>query len=169
MLITSLTRQHHGERLRVCQPGNDRGIILHQNVIAVSVAPRWVDMILSGRKTVELRRRGPGPECTGSRMLIYATRPRSALVATCTIAEVSVESPEHLWVETGRESGCTRDEFFAYFAYASRGTALRLEDIASIKGIPLYDLIHRFGWRPPVSWCWIARGSKLLNVVEKSK
>jgi predicted transcriptional regulator len=102
-------------------------------------------------------------------MLIYATRPRSALVAACRIAEIKVGSPECLWAQTRQDAGCTEDEFFKYFADVSSGTALKLSDVSSIENIPLCELRRRFQWRPPISWCGVPSDSKLLAILEQGR
>lgn len=129
--------------------------------IAVSIAPRWVTMIMTGRKSVELRRRGPTTSCIGSHMLIYATRPRSAIVARCRIIDVTIDSPINLWKKLGERSGCSRAEFLDYFADLVVGTAIHLGQISSVEAVGLDELRSEFGWHPPVSWCRIDEESKL--------
>jgi predicted transcriptional regulator len=132
------------------------------NVIAISVAPRWVELILKGHKTVELRRRGPGRDTVGARMLIYATRPWSALVATCIISKIRISTPKELWTEVGSACGCSHQEFFDYFADLSQATAVEIRGIRELKAIGLDTLARQYDWRPPVSWCRVPTTSKLL-------
>jgi predicted transcriptional regulator len=123
------------------------------DVIAVSIAPHWVEMILDKRQTFELRRRGPGPKYVGARMLIYATRPLSALVAVCVIKKIKVATSECLWTEVGEKTGCTWPQFQAYFSGRSQGVAIEMTDVRKLEAVPLKRLMDEFNWRPPVSWC----------------
>jgi|SRR5271170_4869192 predicted transcriptional regulator len=131
--------------------------------IAFSIAPQWVQMILEGRKAVELRRRGPGVEHIGATALIYATRPWSAVVATGLIRNIRMKPPKALWMELGEQTGCTWAEFSDYFVGVSRGAAIELGKIHRIKELPLHRLKEEFGWRPPISWCRVSRTSKLAS------
>jgi predicted transcriptional regulator len=136
------------------------------NTIALSIAPRWVEMILDKRKTFELRRRGPSPRYVGARMLIYATKPWSSLVAICVVKEIRISSPKSLWAEVGEKTGCTFAQFQAYFTGTLQGVAIEMNDVRRIEVVPLASLTNEFNWRPPVSWCRVPEASKLISILE---
>jgi predicted transcriptional regulator len=120
--------------------------------IVLSVAPRWINLLLSGQKTIELRRRGPPDVYARSRILLYATKPVSAIVATCEADGIIRSSPNELWDSLGRESGCSEAEFFEYFSGLSLGSAIRIVNVKKIPAVHLQTLKTRCGWHPPVAW-----------------
>ncbi|GGF28860.1 hypothetical protein GCM10011611_38680 [Aliidongia dinghuensis] len=88
--------------------------------ILISVHPRHVDSMLSGRKTVELRRR-PLKLSAGCRVWIYCTLPRGSVEAIGVVAEVVAAAPSVIWRDYGEQCGITKAEFDAY--YEGAGTA----------------------------------------------
>ena len=75
-------------------------------MLLLSIHPRYADLILSGEKTVELRRRRPriksGPG------LIYATSPRMELVAMFRIEGVISVPLVLLWQAVRDAAGVTQ-------------------------------------------------------------
>ena len=132
-------------------------------LIVMSIKPNWVDKIVRLKKRVELRRRGPSIKHLGSQLYIYATSPKSSIVARCVIAGISTGAPETLWHQIGAGSGCTRTEFFDYFRNAPSGTALHLESVKELEEVPLSRLRAQFSWHPPISWCQILNDSELAR------
>ena len=61
--------------------------------ILMSVKPPYVDMLISGCKTVELRKRAVRAPA-GARIRIYATSPRRQVVASARLQAVASEAPD---------------------------------------------------------------------------
>jgi predicted transcriptional regulator len=57
-------------------------------VFVLSIRPTYVERILDGRKTIELRRRFPTSAACGSSVLVYSTSPVQSLVATASLESV---------------------------------------------------------------------------------
>lgn len=119
------------------------------NEAIISIRPNFADAILSGSKTVELRRRIPAIE-VGTRLWIYATRPVAAVLGSVRVELIIRGSPEEVWKKGGKESGLDRPTFDAYFdgsneavglvlADAHRGTPISIEELRTI----------RLGFHPP--------------------
>jgi predicted transcriptional regulator len=99
-------------------------------MLLVSIRPKYVDLILSGQKTVELRRRGP--RLNSGSALIYATSPQMEIVATFQVASI-VRAPLGLLWESVRDvAGVTLSEFEAYFAGLECGIAIRIADVTKL-------------------------------------
>jgi predicted transcriptional regulator len=133
------------------------------SVIVMSIKPKWVEMILRVNKSVELRRRGPSKKFIGTHAYIYATSPKSCIVARCVIADITIDTPERLWQQVGTVSGCTQSEFSDYFKNAAMGTALHLASVEELDEIPLNVLKGQFSWHPPMSWCQVRDDSELIS------
>ena len=126
-------------------------------VLLISIKPRYVEKILSGEKSVELRRRKPR-SLPGDWLAIYETAPTMALVAVTQITEVRINSPQCLWRSIGPVSGITKDEFDEYFAGTDRAVGIVIKSTLELaKPIPLADL--RRAWprfHPPQGFIYLS-------------
>lgn len=122
----------------------------------LSLKPRFAEMILSGRKTVELRRVRPKiGESTVA--VFYATSPAQLIVGTSRIEGVETDPPAEVWRRFGPACGLTRKEFDAYFAGAETAVAIRLAEPHRLgEGIPLAEFRQRWhGFEPPQSFRYL--------------
>jgi len=83
--------------------------------ILISVHPRHVDSMISGQKTVELRRR-PLKLSSGCRVWIYCTLPRGSVEAVGIVADVVAANPPEIWRTYGNHCGITKAEFDTYYS-----------------------------------------------------
>ena len=67
----------------------------------ISLKPQYAELILSGKKTVELRNRIVRME-PGTVIWIYATRPFGGIVALAELDSVVHDTPAGIWVRYGR-------------------------------------------------------------------
>jgi predicted transcriptional regulator len=95
--------------------------------------------IVSGLKTVELRRRFISLPL-GSRLWIYSTLPVGALVATATIIAIDHDEPRQLWARYQTEAAVSKKLFFEYFSDCELGCAIQLEGIEPISPVPLESI-----------------------------
>lgn len=95
--------------------------------------------ILSGNKTVELRRRFPHMPA-GSRLWIYETMPTGAVVGVATITGMEAGTAEALWERHGKAIGVARKEFMAYLDGCAKASAISLADARAIAPIALSTL-----------------------------
>ncbi len=121
--------------------------------ILISIKPKYLDLILSGRKTVELRKKSTGiPQ--GTRLLLYASSPRCALIGEARVSFREELTIAELWAKHGVAAAVRRDELQAYYAGADRGVVLGLADVRHFPtGVPLSSLREAGeGFRPPQSY-----------------
>ena len=136
-------------------------------MMILSLKPRFADAILSGVKTVELRRTEPKIRVP-TRALIYATTPVRALLGTCIVTTVSSDDLAALWQKYGSNTGLRHPEFLHYFDGVDAGTALTLASASRFREpIPLGDLRSKpWGFRPPQSFAYVdaETGNQLLQM-----
>ena len=125
-------------------------------MVVLSLKPRFAEAILSGVKTVELRRTTP-KIVVPTLALLYATTPVRALLGTCIITDVRSADLAALWREYGSRSDLGQHEFQQYFDDVDVGTALVLAQPQELnRRVPLQDLrARRRGFRPPQSFAYI--------------
>ena len=136
-------------------------------MIVLSLKPRFAEAILTGDKTVELRRAEP-KIVVPTRALLYATTPVRALLGTCIITSVKSAELAVLWREYGSRTALLDQEFQQYFEGVDVGTALTLtRPQAFSRQIALQDLRAKPGsFRPPQSFAYVdtKTGDRLLRM-----
>lgn len=123
------------------------------DLMILSIHPRHVSSILTGKKTVELRRTRPNVT-SGQPIVIYSTNPESALVAVGTVEQVEVSSPSSLRrAALLRAAQISGQEYDAYFAGSQKAVALHLGNVAPLQNrVALSHLRQRRRYTPPQTW-----------------
>jgi len=118
--------------------------------ILISLHPEHTQSVLSGRKTVELRRRQLRVE-PGTRIWIYTKRPRACIEAVAVLGAVHEDTHDELWRRFGTQVAISRSAFDAYLAGTERGYALEFASVSALSvAIDLDEMrssVHCF--RPP--------------------
>jgi predicted transcriptional regulator len=130
--------------------------------LVLSIKPRYADLIETGRKRVEFRRRFPA-DVTRARALLYVSSPVQAIRLACVICEVHRAQPHDLWRNFGEHSGVTRRDFDAYFDGSATAIALLLTDVRRLSPpLPLNGPVLRaIDFHPPQSLALLPRHSPL--------
>ncbi|MEQ8396441.1 helix-turn-helix domain-containing protein [Thalassobaculum sp.] len=129
-----------------------------QRDIVLSIRPQYANRILTGEKTVELRRRFPARAPKGTIAYIYSTSPERALVGLAEIARVRKLPVEDIWRRYADSAHIERADFDSYFQGVEQGFALEFENVRPFEmPISLTDLRERFGFEPPQSFLYVKR------------
>lgn len=110
----------------------------------LALRPRFASAILSGVKTVEVRRRAPRL-ASGALLLLYAGVPIRSVVGTALLTAVDAACAAELWDLYGHATALERDEFDTYLSGSASPACVLLEDVSSIEPIAL-------PFAPPQSW-----------------
>ena len=124
--------------------------------LLVSVKPVYADLLLSGRKTVELRRVRPNVE-PGCLVLLYASSPQMEMVATARIATIDSGEIDTIWTRYAEATGLDRATYDRYFTDRPSAVAISLIDVQALRhSVPLAELRRRLsGFRPPQSFRYL--------------
>lgn len=128
-----------------------------ERALLLSLRPRFAELLLTGAKTVELRRVRPNVS-SGAVALIYASAPTCALLGVAAVVEVHVADRERIWRRHGGHTGITRAEYDAYFEGTTDAVAIAL---AAVRRLPrpvlLPELRRGHEWfRPPQSFRYLS-------------
>lgn len=124
----------------------------------LSIKPKWIDLIASGSKTVELRK--SFPEYSG-RAWVYSCSPVKKIVGWMEIAHVEHDAPQRLWERLGALSCVPKEMFDCYYAGRSSGSGLVL---GAWKWLSEPVSLERIGFKsPPQSWRWL--DEKILKIL----
>lgn len=121
--------------------------------VILSIKPAYAFAILSGAKTVELRRKFSQNLPVGSRVLIYASSPVKALIGECRIKKVSKDKPKSLWTEVAIDAMISWETYRTYFAESPVAYAIHLEAPLKYEApISLETLRKNYNIDPPQSY-----------------
>ena len=134
----------------------DKGSVLAMDDAArnllVSIHSHFAELILTGVKSVELRRRFD-PTAVGGRMLIYATSPTAAVIGYTRIEEVEWLPVDAIWARYNSHAAISFPNFRRYFEGADKGFAIHVaEPTRYINPISLTDMRNKHGLRAPQSY-----------------
>ena len=128
----------------------------HQ-ALFLSIKPKYVKKILTGKKTVELRKSMPCKVNKGNLILIYSTAPEKELKGFCEIEKIVCSSPSKLWPQVNKIAGVTKKEYEDYFNLNETAYAIHIKKIEKfilpIKLNKIKELIPKF--TPPQTYKYI--------------
>lgn len=119
-------------------------------MLLLSIHQQYVNLILDGRKTVELRKRIPRASVDED-VAIYCCVPRMAIVATAKIADIQSMDPKSFWKLHGKATGVTMLQFNEYYANSTKAVGLFLKNVVAFEiPISLSELRKAWpGFHPP--------------------
>jgi len=133
--------------------------------ILISVDERYVQSMLAGTKTIELRRRAVRVP-TGTHVWIYSKVPVGQVRACGIVKKVVVASPEDIWNDYGHLVGISAAEFNEYYTGSKTACALIFEQInevpANLTLSALRSKLHTF--HPPQFFKYLQKDSKELQL-----
>jgi predicted transcriptional regulator len=140
------------------------------DAILMSIRPVYVERILAGTKTVELRRVCPKVS-PGQVMLIYASSPMKAIVAWCTVGGIEYGAPAELWPKVRLRAGIEKGEYRDYFEGASVAAGIGLKSVRKFERAMTLQAIQSQwpAFRAPQSYRYLsatlsADGARLVTI-----
>ncbi|WP_299933325.1 helix-turn-helix domain-containing protein [uncultured Pelagimonas sp.] len=127
----------------------------HQRDVVLSIRPQYSSKIMTGEKTVELRRRFPVSAPRGTVAYIYSTSPERAMVGVAEIVAVKKLAIDEIWQRYSNVAFIERPDFDKYFDGLEHGMVLEFSNVRPFeKPMSLTDLRERFGFEPPQSFLY---------------
>jgi predicted transcriptional regulator len=125
---------------------------LHRKVVLMSIHPKFVDEILSGRKKVEFRKKRFSSDV--SHVVVYATNPIKQVVLVFSIKNITVDNPLYLWDRYSKVAGICKENFLLYYKESRYGTAIEFDEIFKLDKPLSLSEIGVFS-RPPQSYQYL--------------
>jgi type I restriction enzyme, S subunit len=121
--------------------------------VLLSFKPKYVRLILEGKKRFEFRKSIFRKRPVG-RIFIYASAPVQRVVASFESGRILEDHPALLWDQVRDHAGIRDSEFLSCFAGTSRGYAIEIGDLQVFdKPIDPKEVIP--GFVPPQSYCYL--------------
>jgi predicted transcriptional regulator len=128
--------------------------------VLLAIKPRFVELILSGKKVVEVRRGGTSIKA-GDVLILYSSSPERSVRATCAVGAVETQTVRSALAAMNGRTGLSEEELQDYLSGAETATLLSIESVFRLsRPVPLKEL--RSGNRRMV----IPQSYRFLNDVE---
>jgi predicted transcriptional regulator len=123
----------------------------------LSLRPVFAQLILSGQKTVEVRRVVPRSVQRGSMVLLYESTPVKAWTGICFFDGISIGRPETIWRKLGGATGLAKREFIAYLDGREKAVALHVSrPVTFARPVPLAEIRDTWeAFHPPQSFLYL--------------
>jgi predicted transcriptional regulator len=129
--------------------------------IIISIKPVYAEMILSGRKRYEFRRRGFTRKI--GRVFMYSTKPVSKIVGYFTFDEILNGSPSEVWGICSENAGISESDFYKYYKNAETAFAIKVNSVFRLpKPISPFNVLE--GFKVPRSFFYV--DSNIFSSVE---
>ena len=99
--------------------------------VLLSIHQKYINKIISGKKTFELRRRFTNKEVKW--LYLYETSPTMKVVGKAKIKKVHKLNIDDLWKLTKNSCGINKKQFYSYFNNLKLGYAIEMENINQYK------------------------------------
>ena len=138
------------------------------NDAIISLKPRYAELVLSGKKSVELRNRIVRLH-PGTKIWIYATRPMGCIVAFAVVKSVVHDEPALIWRRFEKDICIEKTHFDSYTEDRERVSAVKLKAVRELPEPPTLDRIRKMvgAFHPPQFYARLASESGLLGVLSK--
>ena len=121
----------------------------------LSIKPVYANQILSGTKTIELRKSSMGL-CKGDVILVYSSAPEQRLAFWFRIKAVETLPVDDMWRRRREVLGIEHPDYAAYFDGVSVAVGLHIDEVHAVAPIPLRELENLIpGFVPPQGIIWL--------------
>ncbi|MGL1957708.1 MAG: hypothetical protein OCD00_10370 [Colwellia sp.] len=121
-------------------------------VVLYPIKPIYIDRILSGEKTCELRKRLP--KKSPQYILLYSTWPVKQVVGYASVLETYKKCVHKLWNQVSSYAGIDEDSYFEYFQNADNACALKFNKVYKFSD-PFNLSEIREDFKAPQSFCYL--------------
>ena len=135
--------------------------------LLLSVKPEYATQIMTGRKSVEIRRKF-SKRWIGSRASLYASAPVMGLIGEAQISNVRTGKPENIWKRYSACIGCCRKDFEDYTSNCDVVYAIELDEVKPYRApVMLSYAANLIGEHlvPPQSYCVLETGKAWTQAV----
>jgi predicted transcriptional regulator len=108
--------------------------------LLLSIKPEFAERIMSGEKTIELRKRKPRYINTRDRILFYVAAPVKAILFYSYVKQIIETLPNDMWEIYQNRLGITKNDFDIYFKNKTTACGIELGRITKIKPFYLEEL-----------------------------
>ncbi len=124
--------------------------------VLLSVKPRFAKLIFDGTKRFEYRKIGFAKQDI-QKVVVYASSPIKKIIGEFQISEIILDTPDLIWMMTGKHAGIDKEYFFQYFEGKKKACAIGILKAIRYK-VPLDPRTLRSNFTPPQSFMYMEEG-----------
>ena len=133
--------------------------------IVLALHPKWAQQIESGTKRWEFRRKWPKLTPPFG-VALYASAPTSAIIATATVEQVRIGTPEGLVaLVSGELAAESVRDVLKYFKGCTRGAALSLTEVKALRDPLDLRTLRALGFKVPHNYTFVDKCSELARLL----
>ncbi|WP_149915377.1 ASCH domain-containing protein [Sphingobacterium cavernae] len=142
---------------------------LMSKFLLISIHEKFVDKILSGEKTIELRKSKPNI-APGESLIIYTTKPKKAITAIAVINNIISLSPHEMWEKYSDKLGISKDDFDLYYKNSGKAIGIELINVYKLDDAIFLNAIKAIypNFSPPQTFKYLNKFSTLKNFHKKN-
>ncbi len=144
----------------------------NKKVLFLSIKPEFANKIISGVKTIELRKVKPNVN-NGDLVIIYSTSPVKAIIAIGKVKDVFLGDPNLIWNKYKNQLGIDKQRYYQYFENRETAVAIKINEIQELEEAFELNTIKESHpkFQPPqsymyFSWC---KAVKILSSLKDYK
>ena len=139
----------------------------NDNSLVFSIKPVYIDKILSGEKSIEIRRKF-SKKWLGEKVSLYSSSPDKALVGYAIIKNIIVDMPSTIWEKFNKNIGVNKQEFDRYTSDMDKIFAIFLDNVHAYQNIiPLSQISHliKKDLTPPQSYYSLSKNKDWRDAI----
>lgn len=135
-----------------------------EKLLLISIKGKYVEEIVSGRKTIELRKSMPKVKA-GDTVIIYTTQPRKAVTAIATVKNVLRLTPEKMWHDHSKSLGIDKEDFWQYYDGCRFAIGIEMQSVIELDTEILLSAIKLIypSFTPPQTFKYLGKFQTLRD------
>ena len=124
--------------------------------VLISVKLQFSQLIVTGKKTVELRKKIPA-NLPGRKVYVYSTCPDAKIIGFFEVQSVESLPIVKLWERVRALAGMKEEDFFAYYTEKEQGYAIFFHEFVELKTPVTLEALRKRnpGFVPPQNYHYI--------------
>ena len=134
--------------------------------ILLSIKPQFAELILSGRKSVELRKLF-STDAAGKKMFLYSTKPRQIIIGAVDIIDVKIQPVNEILEELLDKCCINHLQLKEYFGLNKNGYVIHLQNPVRFNTKITLKEMRIMQLSPPQSYMFIDESSDIHETLKK--
>lgn len=118
--------------------------------VLISIHPQYVDLISSGEKKIEFRKRNFSSQI--KHFVVYSTAPVCKVVGFFDVENIETATPQKLWEDYSSVGGIKQEDFYNYYANTSNAIGIHIKQYTKFRNAFNISLLNT---TPPQSYKYL--------------
>ena len=124
-------------------------------VLLISIQPKFSELIRTGKKTVELRKRLPKKLLNLA--IVYESSPTKKATFLIKIKRIDAAPTRVIWAKYGKKCAVSREYFNDYYRGSKRGVAFIIEEVLPLGNSISRERLEEYDLIPPQDYRYASK------------